>query len=92
LLNGAEAIVGLLVPRTSPLLFAAQLGVLRAGGAYTCLDPGFPDERMREIIGDAAPAAILADAAGLARLAALDLPDGLVHDIAALAAPASGAA
>lgn len=92
--SAAEAIVCLLIPRTSPLLYAAQLGVLKAGGAYSCLDPGFPDERMREIIEDADPVAVLADDAGLARLSGLGLEPGLVLDIAALAAqppaPVSG--
>ncbi|WP_226017253.1 non-ribosomal peptide synthetase [Novosphingobium sp. FKTRR1] len=87
-IGSGEAIVALLIPRTSPLLFAAQLGVLKAGGAYTCLDPGFPDERMREIIEDAAPIAVLADAVGMARLAGLTLPDGLVLDVAGLVAQA----
>ena len=33
-----EAVVALLIGRTSPLLYAAQVGVLKAGGAFTCLD------------------------------------------------------
>ena len=69
---GGEGIVALLLPRTSPLLYVAQLAVLKAGGAFTCLDPSFPDERMQEILDDAAPVAVLtlgADADRLARLA-----------------------
>ena len=54
---GGEGIVALLLPRTSPLLYVAQLAVLIAGGAFTCLDPSFPDERMQEILDDAAPVA-----------------------------------
>lgn len=81
-----EAIVALLLPRASGLHYAAQLGVLKAGGAYTCLDPAFPPERMGEIIEDAAPVAVLTDAAGIARLSALDLAPGLVLDAPALAA------
>lgn len=86
LIGGAEAIVCLLIPRTSPLLYAAQLGVLKAGGAYSCLDPGFPAERMREILDDAAPVAVLADASECSRLNELGLPAGLVKDVALLAA------
>lgn len=63
-----ETIVPLLLPRTSPLLHVAQIAVLKAGGAFTSLDATFPDARMREIIADAEPTVILADAAGLARL------------------------
>lgn len=85
LIGAGEAIVCLLIPRTSPLLYAAQLGVLKAGGAYSCLDPGFPPERMREIIDDAAPVAVLAQGAELDRLAGMELPPGLVLDVAELA-------
>ncbi|MBS0255956.1 MAG: amino acid adenylation domain-containing protein, partial [Proteobacteria bacterium] len=85
-LLGPDRIVALLLPRTTPLLYIAQLAVLRAGGAFTCLDPAFPPERMREIIEDADPAAILSDPAGLERLAPLGLPDGLAHDAGALLA------
>ncbi|MBV9929877.1 MAG: amino acid adenylation domain-containing protein [Alphaproteobacteria bacterium] len=67
-----EAIVPLLLPRTSPLLHVAQLAVLKAGGAFTCLDPSFPTERMREILADADATLVLADHAGLARLSTLD--------------------
>jgi non-ribosomal peptide synthetase-like protein len=80
-----EAVVALLIGRTSPLLYAAQIGVLKAGGAFTCLDPSFPDERMAAIVADAAPVAVLADAAGLARLDRLGLAPGLVIDAEALA-------
>lgn len=82
---GGEALVALLIPRTSPLLYAAQIAALKAGAGYTCLDPAFPDERLREIIDDAAPVLVLADAAGLLRLAALALPQGLAQDVAELA-------
>ena len=68
-----EGIVALLIARDTPLLYVAQIAVLRAGAAFTCLDPSFPDERMGEIIEDAAPVCVLADGAGLARLAGIDL-------------------
>lgn len=48
-----EEIVALLLPRHSLLLFVAQQAVLRAGGAYTCLEPTFPPERMAFILEDA---------------------------------------
>lgn len=68
-----EPIIALLLPRASVLHFAVQLAVLKAGAAYTCLDPAFPPERMGEIIEDAALAAVLTDAAGIGRLAGLDM-------------------
>ena len=86
---GSEPIVALLIGRTSPLLYAAQIGVLRAGCAFTCLDAAFPDERMGEILDDAAPVAVLADADGLERLDRLGLAPGLVFDAAALARAAA---
>jgi len=81
-----EAIVALLIERASPLLYATQIGVLRAGGAFTCLDPVFPDDRMADILDDAAPVAVLADAAGIERLARLGLDPALICDVAQLAA------
>lgn len=88
---GPGAVVALLIARTDPLLHAALIGVLRAGAAFTCLDPSFPDDRMAEIIADADPVAILADREGLARLERLEfgavgLDPALVIDVEALAA------
>ena len=65
-----EQIVALLLPRTSPLLFIAQIAVLKAGGAYTALDPSFPDERIAEVLEDAEAVCVLTDAPGAARLGA----------------------
>jgi non-ribosomal peptide synthetase-like protein len=62
-----ECVVAILLPRQSHHLYAAQLGVLQAGAAYTCIDPGFPDARIREILEDSAAVALLTDAAGLER-------------------------
>src|SRR5438309_1912540 len=91
----AEAIVPLLLPRTSPLLHVAQLAVLKAGGAFTCLDPNFPIERMQEIVADADASVLLSDAGGLARLSLLagealrliDVADLLERTPAAAALP-----
>jgi non-ribosomal peptide synthetase-like protein len=65
-----ECVVGILLPRDSEWLYAAQLAVLQAGAAYTCLDPMFPDERIREVFEDAGVVAVLTDAAGRARVCA----------------------
>ncbi len=59
-------VVALDLPR-GLALYTAQLAVLKAGGAYTCLDPKFPPERVAFILGDAEVAAVLTDAAGAAR-------------------------
>lgn len=61
-----ECVVAILLPR-SPEVYAAQLAVLKAGGAYTCIDPQFPDERARWILEDANAVVLVTDAAGAAR-------------------------
>jgi non-ribosomal peptide synthetase-like protein len=62
-----DSIVAILLPRRSERLYSSQLGALKAGGAYVCIDPAFPDGRVREILEDAAPVALLTDAEGAAR-------------------------
>ena len=62
-----ECVVAILLARNSPWLYAAQLAVLKAGAAYTCLDPMFPEERVRVILDDARPVALITDADGVDR-------------------------
>ncbi len=57
-------IVAILLSRATEDLYLAQLGVLRAGSAYVCVDPSFPDEQLGHILGDAAPALLVTDQAG----------------------------
>jgi non-ribosomal peptide synthetase-like protein len=59
-----ECVVAIMLPRNSDLLYAAQLGVLKAGAAYTCIDPSFPDRRVRELLADSEAVALLTDALG----------------------------
>lgn len=61
-----ECVVAILLPRHAGV-FAAQLGVLKSGAAYTCIDPSFPDERARWILEDAGAVALITDAAGVER-------------------------
>jgi non-ribosomal peptide synthetase-like protein len=63
-----ECVVCILLPRDSALLYTAQLAVLRAGAAYTCIDPSFANGRIHEILGDAEAVALLTDTNGIARL------------------------
>ena len=63
-------------------MIVALLGVLKAGGAYVPLDPGYPEERLRFMLEDSAPAALLTEAglkglfAGLTRsIAVIDVKD-----------------
>ncbi|WP_414664043.1 non-ribosomal peptide synthetase [Horticoccus sp. 23ND18S-11] len=66
-----EGMVAVLLPRTSELLFGAQLAILQAGAAFACIDPSFPDEQVREILADSRPVAVITSAAGARRLDAL---------------------
>nr|WP_053082108.1 condensation domain-containing protein [Methylobacterium aquaticum] len=64
---GPGAIVGVALSRT-PALVIALLAVLKAGAAYTPLDPATPASRVTEALADAGAALLLADDALLARL------------------------
>jgi amino acid adenylation domain-containing protein len=55
---GPESAVGLCVER-SPEMLVGLLGILKAGGAYLPLDPIYPQERLRRMIGDARAAALV---------------------------------
>ncbi len=55
---GPDARVAMCVER-SPEMVAGVLGVLKAGGAWVPLDPGYPAERLRYMLADSAPAAVL---------------------------------
>lgn len=63
-------IVALALPR-GPALVQAQLGVARAGAAFLPLDTEAPDERQRQLLASAQPAAVVAERPGLARWQAL---------------------
>ncbi len=62
-----ECVIGILLPRTCGELVVAQLAVLKAGAAYNCLDPSFPDERIRVIIEDAEIGILLTNSEGRIR-------------------------
>ncbi|MFE9457115.1 amino acid adenylation domain-containing protein [Streptomyces californicus] len=58
---GAEDRVAVMMER-SPRLIAVLLGVLRAGGAYVPVDPGYPAERIALLLHDSRARAVLVDA------------------------------
>ncbi len=62
-----ECVVAILFPRTTELLYAAQLAVLKAGAAWASLDPAFPDEHIGAILADSGAVALVTDAGGCAR-------------------------
>jgi amino acid adenylation domain-containing protein len=47
-----------------PHMIVGLLAILKAGGAYVPMDPAYPIDRLRELLDDAEPVAILTDAAG----------------------------
>ncbi len=80
-----ESVVAILLPRSSHLVYVAQLAVMKAGGAYTCVEPGTPPERARFILEDSRAVAAIADSGAAemrALLAALDFPADRTIDLA----------
>ncbi|MFJ6655746.1 amino acid adenylation domain-containing protein [Streptomyces sp. NPDC091377] len=58
---GPEQLVALALPR-SERLTVALLAVLKTGAAYLPIDPTLPADRIRFVLGDAAPACVLSTA------------------------------
>ncbi|HEU4880739.1 MAG TPA: amino acid adenylation domain-containing protein, partial [Longimicrobium sp.] len=56
---GPDVLVGICTERGAEMA-VGLLAVLKAGGAYVPLDPDYPAERLRHMVEDAAPAAVLA--------------------------------
>ncbi|HEY7767620.1 amino acid adenylation domain-containing protein, partial [Longimicrobium sp.] len=55
---GPDALVAICVER-GPEMVVGLLAILKAGGGYVPLDPGYPAERLRYMLDDSAPAAVL---------------------------------
>ncbi|HEX8242938.1 MAG TPA: amino acid adenylation domain-containing protein, partial [Longimicrobium sp.] len=70
---GPEVRVALAMPR-SPALVEAELAVLKCGGVYVPMDPEHPAGRLREMLADSAPAALLTTGELATRFAELDVP------------------
>ncbi|WP_190012564.1 AMP-binding protein, partial [Streptomyces griseomycini] len=61
--------VGVMVPRSVELV-VALLAVHKAGAAYVPVDVGYPRERIRYVLEDAAPSVVLTVAEGVSRVPA----------------------
>ncbi|MYS78909.1 non-ribosomal peptide synthetase/MFS transporter [Embleya scabrispora] len=65
---GPDRVVGLFAER-SVALIVGMLGILKAGGAYLPLDPLYPDERIRALLGAADAVAVVTTGELRARVA-----------------------
>ncbi|HEU4560211.1 MAG TPA: amino acid adenylation domain-containing protein, partial [Longimicrobium sp.] len=70
---GPDARVAICVER-GPAMVVGALAVLKAGGAYLPLDPAYPGERLRYVLEDGAPVALLTKRALLPLFAGAPLP------------------
>ncbi|WP_231996752.1 AMP-binding protein, partial [Mycobacterium scrofulaceum] len=71
------------------------MAVLKTGAAYLPIDPGWPDERIALVLGDAAPVAVVSTAGLAGRLqpcgvAVVDVDDPRVDAQPATELPAPG--
>jgi len=65
-----ESVVAILLPRAGVALPMAQLAVMKAGAAWTCIEPGTSAERLRWLLDDSQAVAVIAS--GAERQAAID--------------------
>ncbi|WP_225673259.1 non-ribosomal peptide synthetase [Bradyrhizobium hereditatis] len=70
----------------SVAIVVGLLAILKAGGAYLPLDPASPSARLRQVLEDAAPQLVLADAPGRAALGDVGV-DVTVVDLATATPP-----
>jgi len=78
-----ESVIAILLPRRE-WLYISQLGVLKSGGAYTCIDPEFPGEQARAILEDSDAVVLLTDREGLDRARGLGFDRERCFDVASL--------
>ncbi|HVG46080.1 MAG TPA: amino acid adenylation domain-containing protein, partial [Longimicrobium sp.] len=70
---GPDARVAICVER-GPEMVAGLLAILKAGGAYVPLDPAYPADRLRTMLADSAPAALVTQSSLAGTFAGLDVP------------------
>ncbi|MFE9577560.1 non-ribosomal peptide synthase/polyketide synthase [Nocardia sp. NPDC006044] len=59
---GPDGVVAVALPRCAELI-VTMLAVVKAGGAYLPIDPGYPAERLAFVLADAAPVVVVTDSA-----------------------------
>ncbi|HYR10531.1 MAG TPA: condensation domain-containing protein, partial [Longimicrobium sp.] len=70
---GPDARVGICLER-GPEMIAALLAILKAGGACVPLDPAYPADRLRYMLEDSAPMALVTQSSLAGTFAGLDVP------------------
>ena len=85
---GRGAVAAIMLGRTTPRLYVAQLAVLTAAAAYVCVDPAFPDDQVTHILSDSRARALLTDAAGAERAAGIGYPGPIIRVDLPLTTPA----
>ena len=70
---GPESLVAVVMERSADLV-VALLAVVKAGGAYLPVDPGYPADRISYLLTDAAPVLALTDQASAAKVTGAGLP------------------
>ncbi|KAK3827397.1 MAG: syringopeptin synthetase C [Benniella sp.] len=58
-----ESLVAICIERSFAMIVGV-LAILKAGGAYVPLDPAYASERLKDILADASPSIVIADAVG----------------------------
>lgn len=87
-----ECVVAIMFPRRSEHLYSSQLAVLKAGAAYTCIDPSFPDDQLCDIVRDSEAVAFLTDDDGMARAERTGFALGRIFNIRELISQPEGLA
>src|SRR6185369_3004353 len=55
-----ECVVAVVLPRAGLDLWTAQLAILKAGAAWTCIEPDTTEERLRFLLEDSGAVAVVA--------------------------------
>lgn len=71
-----ESVVAILLPRRDHRAYVAQLAVMKAGAAYTCIEPGSPAEQARFILEDSRAVAAIVGPETRGLLESLGFPAG----------------
>ena len=75
-----ECVVAVVVPRAGVTLPIAQLAIMKAGAAWTCIEPGTPRERLSFLLEDSRAAAVIAGTAERESLLAAGFPAERILD------------